>query len=102
MITRVVWLISRYSHLNWALADQATVSGANFITGILLARYLGLEEFGRFTLAWMVVLFVNSLQNAVVVAPMMNIGPQQSPVKNLQYRSKDLCSGQIALTFGLC
>jgi O-antigen/teichoic acid export membrane protein len=85
MITRVVWLISRYSHLNWALADQAMVSGANFMTGLLLARYLGLEEFGRFTLAWMVVLFVNNLQGALVVSPMMSIGPQQRPDEEPAY-----------------
>jgi len=30
------------------------VSGVNFLTGILLARYLGIEEFGRFALVWSV------------------------------------------------
>ncbi|MCH7806642.1 MAG: hypothetical protein IH995_05810 [Proteobacteria bacterium] len=71
-------LIKRYRDLNWALADQSMVSGVNFITGILLARYLGIEEFGRFTLAWMAVLFVNSLQHALINSPMMSIGPKQS------------------------
>lgn len=79
MIARVESLVSRYAHLNWALADQAMVSGVNFLTGIMLARYLGLEEFGRFTLAWMAVLFVNSIQNAVIILPMMSIGPKQEP-----------------------
>jgi len=36
-----------------------------------------LREFGVFTLAWMSVLFVNSLQSALIVAPMMGIGPKQ-------------------------
>ncbi len=70
-------LLTRYSQLSWALADQTMVSGVNFLTGILLARYLGLEEFGRFTLAWMAVLFVNSIQNAAIISPMMGIGPKQ-------------------------
>ncbi|MEE8274897.1 MAG: MATE family efflux transporter [Alphaproteobacteria bacterium] len=70
--------LARHSHVNWALADQALVSGTNFLTGILLARFLGLEEFGRFTLAWMAVQFVNSIQFALVSAPMMTIGPKQS------------------------
>ncbi|MFQ5786103.1 MAG: lipopolysaccharide biosynthesis protein [Alphaproteobacteria bacterium] len=70
-------LIARYSQVNWALADQALVSGANFLTGILLARFLGIEEFGRFTLAWMAVQFMNSIQFALVSAPMMSIGPKQ-------------------------
>jgi len=53
------------------------VSGANFLTGILLARYLGIEEYGRFSLAWMAVLLCNSFQQAGIIAPMMSIGPKQ-------------------------
>lgn len=71
-------LLARYSHANWALTDQTIISGVNFLTAILLARYLGLEEFGRFTLAWMFVLFINSLQHAMIISPMMSIGPKQS------------------------
>ncbi len=78
MIQAVARLFSRYSQINWALADQAVISGVNFLTGILLARYLGLEGFGQFTLAWMAVLFVNALQHATIIAPMMSIGPKQS------------------------
>ena len=52
MIELAARLLARYSHVNWALADQTMVSGVNFLTGILLARHLGIEEFGRFTLAW--------------------------------------------------
>lgn len=70
--------ITRHSRVNWALADQAMVSGVNFLTGILLARYLGLHEFGVFTLAWMSVLFVNSLQYALIISPMVSIGSKQS------------------------
>jgi O-antigen/teichoic acid export membrane protein len=54
------------------------VSGVNFLTGILLARYLGLKEFGVFTLVWMAVLFVNGLQFAMICSPMMSIGPKQA------------------------
>jgi O-antigen/teichoic acid export membrane protein len=61
----------------WALTDQAIVSGTNFLTNVMLARFMGLREYGVFALAWMSVLFVNSLQNALIVAPMMSIGPQQ-------------------------
>ena len=53
MIARATRQLGRYRHINWALADQGVVSGINFLTGIMLARFLGLEEFGRFTLAWM-------------------------------------------------
>jgi O-antigen/teichoic acid export membrane protein len=61
----------------WALGDQAIVSATNFLTNVMLARFMGLREFGIFTLAWMSVLFVNSLQMALIIAPMMSIGPKQ-------------------------
>ena len=77
MLELATRLLTRYSQINWALTDQAMVSGVNFLTGIVLARYLGIEEFGRFTLAWMAVLLVNSLQSGLIVQPMMSIGPKQ-------------------------
>jgi O-antigen/teichoic acid export membrane protein len=43
----------------------------------MLARFMGLREFGIFVLAWMSVLFVNGLQTALIIAPMMSIGPKQ-------------------------
>jgi O-antigen/teichoic acid export membrane protein len=61
----------------WALTDQSVVSATNFLTNVMLARFMGLREFGVFALAWMSVLFVNSLQSALIVAPMMSIGPKQ-------------------------
>jgi O-antigen/teichoic acid export membrane protein len=61
----------------WALTDQSVVSATNFLTNVMLARFMGLREFGIFVLAWMSVLFVNNLQLALIVAPMMSIGPKQ-------------------------
>lgn len=75
----------QYSHINVALLDQAMVSGTNFLTGILFARFLGVEEFGRFTLTWMAVLFINSIQMAMITVPMMSIGPKQTKDKAPYY-----------------
>jgi O-antigen/teichoic acid export membrane protein len=61
----------------WALSDQAVVSATNFLTNVMLARFMGLREFGIFALTWMSVLFANSIQNALIVFPMMSIGPKQ-------------------------
>lgn len=61
----------------WALTDQAVVSATNFLTSVILLRFMGIREFGVFALAWMSVLFVNSLQFALIVAPMMSVGPKQ-------------------------
>jgi O-antigen/teichoic acid export membrane protein len=60
------------------LADQCLVSGVNFLSNILLVRFLGIEEFGVFTLAWMLVMFVNSLQYAAIAQPMLTIAPKRS------------------------
>lgn len=55
------------------------VSGSNFCIGIFLARNLSVDEFGRFALIWMMILFVNSIQMAAISMPMMSIGPKQLP-----------------------
>lgn len=98
MIRLVSKLARRNAHLNWALSDQALVSGANFLTGILLARYLGIEEFGRFTLAWLVLEFVLNLQATMVITPMLSIGAKQTGEKADKYFSATLIS-QISLGF---
>lgn len=74
-----------HAELNLALIDQALVSGVNFLTGILLARFLGIEEFGRFTLVWMLVLLVNMIQLSLVLQPMMSLGPKQAEEDMAEY-----------------
>lgn len=69
----------------WALADQAIVSGTNFLTNVMLARFMGLREFGVFVLAWMSVIFVNSLQTALIISPMMSVGPKQDESDRPRY-----------------
>jgi O-antigen/teichoic acid export membrane protein len=67
------------------LADQCLVSGATFLSTILLARFLGVEAFGRLALVLTVVLVVNSLQNAAVMQPMMSIGAKCSETEAPAY-----------------
>lgn len=67
-------LFQRYSHVNWVLLDQAMVSFTNFATMVLIARHLGIEEFGRFALAWAVLIAVFNLQYSLVLSPLMSIG----------------------------
>jgi len=85
MIGRIQRLVVRYSHLNWAVADQGMVSACNFTTTIILARFLGLEEFGRYTLAWTAVLILKSFQGVVIEAPMISIGPKQEADSLISY-----------------
>ena len=66
-----------FRSVRWALADQAVVSGSNFLSNILLARILGIEEFGRYVLAWTIVLFVQNILSATISSTMLSIGPKQ-------------------------
>jgi O-antigen/teichoic acid export membrane protein len=77
--------VKNNGRLNWTLADQAMVSGVNFLVSILIAKFLGIETFGIFTLLWMSVLFVQSIQSAIIITPMMSIGPKQCPNERARY-----------------
>lgn len=67
------------SHRNQLLTicDQAIVSGTNFTMGLLLARELGVSEYGLFALAWMIVLGVSSIHQALIIAPLYSLYPKQ-------------------------
>ncbi len=81
------------------LADQGFVSGVNFLSTLLLARFLGIEEFGRFTLAWMVVLFANSLQNAAIIQPMLSIGPKHAEAEAPAYYGAVIVQQAVVAAF---
>jgi O-antigen/teichoic acid export membrane protein len=54
----------------WALADQGVVSLGNCATSVILARSLSVGQFGLFAILLEVMLFLNSLQSAVVIYPL--------------------------------
>lgn len=60
------------------MIDQAFVSGMNFVIGLALARLLGLEQFGYFTLLWMVVLFAQDVHHSLVTSPMLSLRPHKT------------------------
>lgn len=68
----------------YALADQGIVSGANFLTNLLLARWMGIESFGIFWMIWMQVLLGNAVQSAVVIAPMQNLLGYKNTRRNVR------------------
>lgn len=65
--------------------DQVLVSGVNFLIGVLIARYLGIKILGQFTLIWLVIQFVNTIQYAMIINPMMIIGAKQFKQKAKLY-----------------
>ena len=56
------------------IADQILVSASNFLTGIILVRGLGLEVFGKFTIAYVILLLANSIQLSFISSPMITLG----------------------------
>lgn len=93
-------LATRHGHVNWALADQAVVSGCNFATGILLARLLGPESFGLFVLLNAAMFYVNSFQGALIFTPMSSAAPQLPEAQRGRYL-QGIFALQLALSFGL-
>jgi O-antigen/teichoic acid export membrane protein len=58
------------------LLDQILVSGVNFASTTLFVRGLGLTRFGKFAIAYAILLFANSLLLGLVAAPMFSTAPQ--------------------------
>jgi O-antigen/teichoic acid export membrane protein len=58
-----------------AVADQGLFAGSGLFVNILLARWLAPEQFGGFTLAFSIYLFVMSFYNALILEPMSVFGP---------------------------
>ncbi len=56
------------------ILDQLIVSGSNFLTGVLLVRGLGLVDFGRFTIAYTLLLLANNIQLSFISSPMLSLG----------------------------
>ncbi|WP_088888911.1 oligosaccharide flippase family protein [Leptolyngbya ohadii] len=101
MISVLKQWLDRVGSVKWALADQIVVSALNFITGILLARFLGIEAYGSFVLSYSALLYANTLQQALIIAPMLSIAPQLSGFDQSKYL-RGMLSSQIALSTVLC
>jgi O-antigen/teichoic acid export membrane protein len=70
------------------LIDQALVSGSGFIFTVMVARHLPRDQFGAYALAWMIVLFVGAIQSALILFPMMSIGPQKADSERVGFYSE--------------
>jgi O-antigen/teichoic acid export membrane protein len=66
---RIRWPLKR-GGLGIALIDQGAVSCGNFVTNVLLARALPVDQYGIFALFLDAILFLNSLQAALLIYPL--------------------------------
>ncbi len=60
----------------WVFADQALVSGCNFAVSALMARYLGVADFGEWILIFGLVLYANTVAGALLWLPMLTLTPR--------------------------
>lgn len=74
----------------FALADQALISGFNFVFTVLLARAFSAATFGTFAVGYVTLLLVNSLQAALVTQPHNVIGPSLTTDEYRAYTSSVL------------
>lgn len=70
----------------WAFVSQTVTSGGNFLTTAILVRTTGLSEFGRFSMAFLVMTITRNLMQATVLTPMSSIGPKVHPRAVTAYR----------------
>jgi O-antigen/teichoic acid export membrane protein len=66
----VLTLVRGLSRAGWGLADQALSSLTNFALGIFVARTVGVEEFGAFSLVFAVYLLLMSVCRAFPMEPL--------------------------------
>jgi O-antigen/teichoic acid export membrane protein len=59
----------------WAVMDQGLFATSNFVLNMLLARWLTLQDYGAFTIAFAVFLFFGTFHTALLTEPMLIFGP---------------------------
>jgi O-antigen/teichoic acid export membrane protein/thymidylate kinase len=58
-----------------AVLDQGLISGSNFLLGVILARYLGADQYGAYALAFSTFVLLALLHQALWLEPMSVFGP---------------------------
>lgn len=61
----------------FAIVDQGLISGSNFILGILLARWLGVAEYGAYALAYAIFVLLSLVYQSLLLEPMSVFGPSE-------------------------
>ena len=82
----------------WALGDQLLSSGTNFLVGIVIARSLGPEGFGSFTLAFGAWLVMWGFLRAFITQPYTMTA---SGLAEREWREDTACAAGAQLVLGL-
>lgn len=68
-----------------SVIDQAMLSGANFLVGLILIRYTSQAQYGYYVLAFNVALLVTTLQGSFIGTPLVIRLPSLSPAERRQW-----------------
>ena len=80
------------------ILDQCCVSGTNFLTGVIIARTCGKEQFGLYVLGFSMFLFFSiSLQQSLIISPYTIFGPRLKGKEHFVYMGSTLIH-QIGLS----
>jgi len=61
----------------WSVVDQALFTISNLIINVLLARWLPTREYGAFVTAYVVLLLIGVAHSALLIEPMLVLGPSK-------------------------
>jgi len=102
-ISKIALLMNKKT--SWAFLDQATISLTNFTASIILARSLGLNDYGVFALIFAIFIYLTNLQRMLIIAPMINLLSKPAAHQDHKHTNKSV-TGVIFLfaifTFLLC
>lgn len=101
VIRRGIALVRRFKRMNWALADQAVISLANFVTVYLLALSMPVEDFGIFSLLFTALMVAVALQNALISQPHNVLGAKLGREEYIGFTSA-LALFQVVLAVAVC
>ena len=77
----------RYGSALCAISSQVLTSGSNFVTTIIVVRSAGLEEFGKYSICFLIIMVARNFLNGVVLVPMSTIGPKLRGKSYAPYRA---------------
>lgn len=66
-------------------ADQLVVSGLSFLSSIIMARLLGVQGFGIYSIAWLGVLIASSVNQPFIISPMMTLSGKKTTDEKDRY-----------------
>lgn len=89
-----------------AVVDQALLSAANFLVGLLLIRNCSDEDYGHYVLGFTALLLLTGLQGAYIGGPLSVLAPRQSPERKRRmlaslYRQSGRWTARVALSLAV-